>query len=70
MGGSRADGAKVARTADEGRGLRVDYDSDGSPMGIEITAPVAVPLADLNALLAKLGQPALAPEEWAPANAA
>jgi hypothetical protein len=66
----RAEGARAARTTDEGHGLKVDYAGDGSAMGIEITAPAAVQLADLNTLLARLGQPELAPEEWAPANAA
>lgn len=66
----RAAGAKAARTTDEGHGLRVDYDAHGIPMGVEITAPAAVQLEDVNALLAKLGQPGLAPDEWAPARAA
>lgn len=66
----RASGAKVATTADAGRGLRVDYDRDGVPMGIEITAPRAVEIEHVNAVLAQLGHPELAPEEWAPAKAA
>jgi hypothetical protein len=37
---------------------------------LEITAPAAVEMEHVNAVLAKLGQPALAPEEWAPARAA
>lgn len=66
----RATGARVARTVDGGPGLRVDYDSAGAAMGIEITAPSAVRLEDLNSLLQKLGQPELPQEEWAPARAA
>jgi uncharacterized protein YuzE len=66
----REAGARVARTADGGLGLRVDYDAAGAAMGIEITAPAAVRLEDLNALLRQLGQPALPQEEWAPARAA
>jgi uncharacterized protein YuzE len=66
----RASGAKAARTTDEGHGLRVDYDTDGAPMGIEITAPSAAEIEHVNAVLTKLGQPELAPEEWAPAKAA
>lgn len=66
----RRSGVKVARTTDEGRGLRVDYDANDAPMGIEITAPSAVEIEHVNAVLSKLGQPELAPEEWAPAKAA
>lgn len=66
----RASGAKVARTRDAGHGMRVDYDASGSSMGVEITAPRAVELEQLNAVLAELGQPALPAEEWAPAKAA
>ncbi len=66
----REPGAKAARTTDEGRGLRVDYDEKGTAMGIEITAPAAVDIDHVNALLSRLGHPRLAPEEWAPARAA
>jgi uncharacterized protein YuzE len=66
----RAADAKVASTQDAGRGLHIDYDSAGVPIGIEITAPAAVTVDDLNALLATLGQPELPAEEWAPASAA
>ena len=66
----RAADAKVASTQDAGRGLRIDYDSEGAALGIEVTAPSAVSIDDLNALLASLGQPELPAEEWAPASAA
>ena len=66
----RKAGVRVARTADGGSGLRVDYDAEGAAMGIEITAPASVRLEDLNALLQRLGQPELPQEEWAPARAA
>lgn len=66
----RKAGAKVARTSDEGGGLRVDFDADGSPMGIEITDPRAVRADDVNAVLARVGQPALPTEDWAPLRAA
>lgn len=66
----RVANAKVERTEDAGRGLRIDYDSAGAPLGIEITAPRAVSVDDLNALLTRLGQPELPAEEWAPASAA
>jgi len=35
-------------------------------MGIEITAPGAVTLAELNAVLVRHGQSVLDDEEWAP----
>jgi uncharacterized protein YuzE len=66
----RSAGAKVARTADAGPGLRVDFDAAGTPMGIEITAPSAVSARDVNALLARLGQPDLPAEDLAPLRAA
>jgi hypothetical protein len=62
--------AKAARTVDEGRGLLVDFDRDGSPMGIEITAPALVTIADVNAILGRLGLPTVPPSEWAPLRAA
>ncbi len=66
----RASSAKAVRTEDAGHGLHVDYDEHGSAMGIEITAPTAVELADVNAVLRELGQPPLTAEEWGPAPAA
>lgn len=66
----RPSGTKAVRTTDEGHGLRVDYDASDVPMGIEVTAPTAVALSEVNAVLEKLGQPELLPEEWAPAAAA
>jgi len=61
----RARGARVARTVDEGRGIHVELDDTGAPMGVEITAPGAVTVAELNAILMKHGVAALADEEWA-----
>lgn len=61
---------KAVRTTDEGRGLRVDCDADGAPMGIEITSLTSVELEHVNAVLRRLGQPELTAEEWAPARAA
>lgn len=62
----RARDARVTRTLDEGHGLHVDLDISGVPMGIEITAPNAVTLPELNAVLVKHGLTALDDEEWAP----
>ena len=66
----RKERAKVARTTDAGGGMKVDFDADGAPMGIEITSPGSVRAEDVNALLARLGQPELPGEEWAPLRAA
>ena len=65
----RETGARAARTEEGGRGLRVDYDAGGKPIGLELTAPSAVTIADVNAVLGRIGVPELAPEEWAPLGA-
>ncbi len=62
----RATGTRVARTLDEGHGLRVDLDQNDAPMGVEITEPGAVTAADLNAVLVRHGLAALGDDEWAP----
>jgi hypothetical protein len=66
----RPDGARVTRTVDEGSGIKVDYDEADVPLGVEVTAPAGLGLADLNVVLQRLGQPALDHGEWAPARAA
>jgi hypothetical protein len=66
----RNEHAKVARTSDEGLGLKVDFDAGDMPIGIEITSPEAVTADDVNGLLARLGQPELPSEDWAPLRAA
>lgn len=50
--------------------LVVDYAADGHPIGIEIVSPNAVPLDDVNDVLAKLGVIPLAHEEYRPLSAA
>jgi hypothetical protein len=59
-------GAKVARTTNPGNGLRLDFDAEGTPIGVEITTPAIVTIAHLNAVLAPLGISRLEPEELAP----
>lgn len=51
-------------------GLVVDYSASGQPLGIEITAPGAVTLEALNALLAELGAGSVDAAEFAPLHAA
>jgi uncharacterized protein YuzE len=65
----RAPATKAART-DEGHWLRVDYDKAGTPIGIEITAPQAITVSDLNEVLARLGLSPVPVDEWAPLRAA
>jgi uncharacterized protein YuzE len=62
----RARDARVARTVNEGHGVHVDLDGNGTPMGIEISAPGVVTFAELNAILVKHGLTALEDKEWAP----
>jgi uncharacterized protein YuzE len=62
----RPSGAKATRTADAGRGVRVDFDASGRPIGVEITAPALVTVAELNSVLAPLGIADIEASEWAP----
>ena len=62
----RPRGARVARTLDGGRGVRVDLDENGTAIGVEITAPTRVTIAHVNAVLLKHGIVALDAKEWAP----
>ena len=67
----RPTGEKSARTVASPDGLLiVDYAASGRPLGVEITAPQAVPLERLNQLLAELGEPPLAEQDYRPARAA
>jgi hypothetical protein len=64
-------GQKSARTAASPDGLLiVDYSLSGKPLGVEITAPQAVPLDRLNQLLTELGEPPLTEQDYRPARAA
>jgi hypothetical protein len=64
-------GEKSARTVPSHDGLLiVDYAASGRALGVEITAPQSVPLDRLNQLLAELGEPPLAEQDYRPARAA
>ena len=68
---SHETGEKSARTVPSADGLLVvDYAVNGQPIGVEITAPVAVSLERLNSLLAELGEAPLADYEYGPVRAA
>ena len=59
-------GSEAARTLDGGHGIRIDLDERGVPIGLEITAPSAVTVSELNGVLTQYGVAALNDEEWAP----
>ena len=63
-------GATSAKTEDAGHGLRVDYDQNGNPIGVELTAPSLVTAERLNELMQRLGQAPMQSQEWAPLQAA
>ena len=65
----RAAGDKAACTERRGSML-IDFAADGRAMGIELTAPADVRLAEINALLASIHQPTLAADDLSPLVAA
>ncbi len=68
---SHATGEKSAKTVPSPDGLLVvDYAGNGQPIGVEITAPLAVSLERLNRLLADLGESPLAEQDYWPVRAA
>jgi hypothetical protein len=68
---SHQTGEKSAKTVASADGLLVvDYAQDGKPIGVEITAPAAVPLDRLNRLLADLGETPLNERDYLPMRAA
>lgn len=66
----RAPGDKSDHVEHAGSGLLVDYTADGKPIGIEITAPAQVDIAELNRVLGRLHAPAVTNEDIAPLRAA
>jgi len=66
----RRDGDRSVRTSRAGPGLLVDYAPDGRPIGIEMTAPSSVDLAQVNRLLKELGQTPVRQEDLGPLVAA
>jgi Protein of unknown function (DUF2283) len=67
---ARAKGMKVARSSERQHGLIVDFNAEGDPLGVEITAPSLVELEELNELLRELHAEPLAPTDLAPLLAA
>jgi hypothetical protein len=66
----RGTGEKSSRTSKIESGMVIDFGPSGNPIGIEITAPTKVTVADLNAVLSKLGLSPLKDIELAPLRAA
>jgi hypothetical protein len=61
---------KSAKTVPSPDGLLVVDYVDGRPIGVEITAPVAVSLERLNRLLSDLGEQPLSEQDYLPVRAA
>jgi hypothetical protein len=66
----RQPGAKSCRTKRVEPGLIIDFACDGTPIGIEITAPSKLSVAALNRVLRELGLPATNRSDLAPLLAA
>jgi uncharacterized protein YuzE len=66
----RPAGSKAVRTVAASPGVLVDYSSEGTPIGIEITAPSAVEVQQINQVLRSLGLEDARPDEFAPLKAA
>jgi uncharacterized protein YuzE len=65
----RAPEDKSDHVEQAGSGLLVDYTADGKPIGIEITAPAQVGIAELNRVLGRLHAPAVTNDDIAPLRA-
>jgi hypothetical protein len=66
----RNSGAKSCRSQPAGQVLVVDLDAQGTPIGIEITAPGQITVQQINEVLAGFGLPALDERELTPVAAA
>jgi uncharacterized protein YuzE len=66
----RRDSDRSSRTERAPGGLLVDYAADGRAIGIEITAPSRLKLAQLNEVLERVGHAPVVREDLAPLVAA
>ena len=66
----RRTGDRSHRTSRLEPGLVVDFNRQGAPIGIEITAPASLTVAALNKVLRALGQPVVTRADLAPLRAA
>lgn len=58
--------AQNVRTESVTPGLLVDYDGDGVPIGLEITAPAHTTVAQINTVLARCQLPEMSAQDLAP----
>jgi uncharacterized protein YuzE len=65
----RPAGSHSVRTESAAPGILIDYAADGAIIGIEITTPRAVTVDSINAILTRVGQPAVTADEFAPLRA-
>ena len=66
----RRPGERSSRTVRVEPGLIIDYSKGGDPIGIEITAPSKLSLANINRVLKGLGLPSVTRADLAPLLAA
>ena len=66
----RQAGDKCCRTLKADLGMIVDFNQNGKPIGIEMTAPTLVTVEVVNSTLKKLGLPSIQAVELAPLKAA
>lgn len=66
----RQPGEKSCKTSKANPGLIIDFNENGNPIGIEITAPSKVTVDDINRVLENLGLSRISSEELAPLRAA
>lgn len=66
----RAPGQKPFRSRRQESGFVLDLARDGTPLGVEITAPELVSVAKLNAVLKGLGAPIIKKADLVPLVAA
>lgn len=67
---ARASGVRSVKSQPSATGMVVDIGPGGTPIGVEITAPSRITLADVNELLQRYGLAPLSSEELAPLLAA
>ncbi len=66
----RRPGERSYRTSRGDAGLLIDFNRNGKPIGIEITAPAKLSQAALNRVLTQLGFPKVTRVDLAPLRAA
>lgn len=66
----RSMGERSCRTSRAGPGMVIDYGENSRPLGMEITAPSKITVADLNRVLDGLGVPEVSADDVLPLKAA